>query len=134
MHDDIEVRNFVLKAQTPQHSPDLQDRIIAAAMASGHEKQHAMVAQVKQGRSFKEWWQDFGYVHGQKMAAVAILLAVAVIIFDPAGKATQSYIEEKQIVEAERYTVDGIPLLVDVALMEEPDLHMEEVVLFSGQG
>lgn len=133
MRDDKEMNEFLAQVDMPAHSPDLADRIIARAMTQGQAgRQTDAIVQVKQGRSFGEWWGDMKAHHGQKMAIAAALAFISVIVFDPAGKVTQHYIDEQQLAQAEAdpYTVDGLPLLVDVALVEEPDLDMEEVVAF----
>lgn len=136
MLDDKEMTDFLSRAQIADHSPDLAARIIAGAMASGHASQHRQFAvpQVKQKASFSAWWGALCAQHGQKMAVAAAFGAIAIIMFDPAGKVTQNYVDQKQMAEADRYTVDGMPLLTDVALMEEPDLYLEELVAFNGQG
>lgn len=134
MRDDKELNEFLARVEMPAHSPDLADRIIARAMVQGQAgKQADAIVQVKQGGGFTAWWSGMRAQHGQKMAVAAALAAISIIVFDPAGKVTQHYLDQQQLAQADdRYTVDGLPLLMDVALVEEPDLHMEELVAFNG--
>lgn len=130
MHDtaDKDIHEMLAQAEIPKHSPDLPQRIVAAAMAEGYY-QHSAASGVKTGHGFSAWWGNLRAHHGPKLAIAASLAAVAIIIFDPAGTLTEHYIAEQEMAaneaEAQRYTVDGVPLLADISLVEEPDLQMD---------
>lgn len=134
MHDqDKDIKDMLAQAEIPAHSPDLSERIIATAIASGHAHQHTATSQsaIKQKMGFSEWWANMRAFHGQKMAAAAAMVALAIVVFDPAGKITQHYLDEQKLAEMERYTVDGVPLLMDISVLTEQDLMLEEIVEFS---
>ncbi|MCH2546392.1 MAG: hypothetical protein MK052_02115 [Alphaproteobacteria bacterium] len=136
MHNiDQDIKDMLSQVDVPEHSPDLSERIIAKAMASKPAMQHYASSQdampMQAAANDLSWWGKMRAHHGQKMAVAAALAAISIIIFDPAGRMTERYLANQKIAEAERYTVDGIPLLADISLLEETDLYMEEVVVFS---
>jgi hypothetical protein len=124
MHKDREMKQFLSRLEVPAHRPDLPERIIARSLAQ-------RPAPVRQGGAFTTWWARLRTEHGPKLAVAASVAIVSIVVFDPAGKITAHYIENQQMAEMERYTVDGIPLLADVALMDEQDLRFDDVVSFS---
>lgn len=135
--NDKEMQDMLARAEVPPHRDDLADRIVAHALAgnpAGASAGHAQVnrmPQVKQEGSFNRWWHDLRMQHGRKLALAASVAAIAIIVFDPAGRITENYLEQKQVAEAERFTVHGLPLLADVNIIDEPDLKLEEVVEFA---
>lgn len=135
--NDKEMQDMLARAEVPPHSDDLADRIIARVLVGNpagvgaRPKQDHRVPQVKQKENFSLWWHELWAQHGRKLALAASVAAVAILIFDPAGRITENYLEKKQLSDAERYTVQGRPLLADVNIIDEPDLKMEEVVEFA---
>jgi hypothetical protein len=133
--NDKEMQDMLSRAEVPPHSDDLANRIIANVLASNPagagDTPPQRMPQVKQKEGFSHWWHEVRALHGRKLALAASVAAVAVIIFDPAGRITENYLENKQVTEAERYTVHGLSLLADVNIIDEPDLKMEEVVEFA---
>lgn len=127
MHEDKDMTQFLSRLEVPAHSPDLAERIIAQSLA-----QHP--PQLRQGRGFGSWWAGLRAEHGPKMAVAASVAILGIMIFNPAGKITEHYMAEQHIAEMERYTVDGVPLLADISLLEEQDLQLDEVVVFSENG
>lgn len=129
--EDKHIQDMLSQMEIPAHSVDLPDRIIAHALASQHRQPQI----IKTGNGFTAWWKGMKAHHGQKMAIAAALAAICIIVFDPAGNLTKQYLANQQVAAAEeRYYVDGVPLLADLTLVEEPDLQMEEVVVFAEQG
>lgn len=135
--NDKEMQDMLSRAEVPPHSGDLADRIIAHTLAGNpagadaDQSQGGNVPQAKRQENFSSWWHELRVLHGRKLALAASLAAVAILIFDPAGRITENYLEKKQLAEAERYTVHGVSLLADVAIIDEPDLQLEEVVEFA---
>lgn len=129
MHnEDNEIHTLLSQVEVPPHSTDLSDRIIAQALAT-------QPPMVKTGNGFTAWWGGMRAQHGQKMAIAAALAAICIIVFDPAGKIAKQHMAEQEIADAEeRYYVNGMPLLADVTLLDEPDLQLEDVVIFAEQG
>lgn len=120
---DQDIRTMLQQVEIPAHRPDLAERIIAAATVGGVG---AQPQQVKQGEGFTAWWQQAYRRYGAGVAMAASLL-VAVMILSPSGQSPSALVEEAQIAVApveESYTINGLPLLADVSLVEEPDWEM----------
>lgn len=140
MHEstDKDIERMLSQVRVPEPRADLAEHIITAAMAQEHGH-HPRTVEVKTGGRFTAWWHGLGVQHGPKLALAASLAAVAVIVFNPVGQIAEHYAGERQMAEMqaapydqERYTVGGVPLLADISLMEEPDLELEELVVFAG--
>lgn len=121
---DKDIKEMLQQVEVPAHRPDLPERIIAAATIEAA----VSPAQIKQQQGFTSWWQQAYRQHGSKIAMAASLL-VAVVILMPAGEPTSEAQPAQQVAtatqpEQDRYTVNGVPLLADISLVEEPDWDM----------
>lgn len=120
---DKDIKEMLQQVEVPAHRPDLPERIIAAATI----ETAVPPAQIKQQEGFTSWWQQAYRQHGPKIAMAALLL-VAVVILMPAGEPTNEAQPQQQVAtaqpEQDRYTVNGVPLLADISLVEEPDWDM----------
>src|SRR5690606_10852672 len=93
---DKDIGEMLKQVQVPEPRADLQERIIATAMAQGKP-----AVEVKTGRGFSAWWSGLRAEHGTKLAIAASLAAVAVIVFDPVGHIAERYIGEQQVAAVE---------------------------------
>lgn len=121
---DKDIKAMLQQVEIPAHRPDLPERIIAAATI----ETAVPPAQIKQQQGFTSWWQRTYRDHGAKIAMAASLL-VAVVIFAPLGDSSSEAQPVQQVAtatqaEQDRYTVNGVPLLADISLVEEPDWDM----------
>lgn len=118
---DKDIKEMLQQVEIPAHRPDLPERIIAAATIETAEPP----MQIKHQQGFTAWWQQAYHQHGPKVA-MAVSLLVAVVILMPEGESTSQAQPNQQVAmatqgEQDRYTVNGVPLLADISLVEEPD-------------
>ena len=135
--DDQEIKRLLQGMAIPEPSSNLEQRIIASA------KPHSAPRSTQTSRG----WMGFAPQWGLAAAAVA-LLAVWVALPDNETAVTPLQPQTQQVAsvapsqanqptaedEEERYTANGMPLLMDIDLMEEPELEMEELLLAGYSG
>ncbi len=112
--DKKEIRDMLSSLPVPEASEGLENRILEAAKREKASQDDHMVhmhdAMHKQARQM--YWQ----INGPRYALAASIVALLILLMDPVGLAGEYYIAQKA---EERYTVDGVPLLADVEIVEE---------------
>lgn len=114
-----------LQAMTiPAADERFEQRIIAQAMAQAGQD----TVQVHQGSGFAAWW------NAPRIAIAAAIAAVALLVLSPVEQFTSTAPQAMQVAQVEeRYTVDGVPLLADVDVLEE-DKYLELAYADLGAG
>lgn len=113
MHDkDEKMRALLRDMPIPEPASNLEQRIIAAAKTK---------PQAKPGFSGK--WFRFG----PHLAVAASLAALAVVVMNQPETLPQPMpVTERQIaVLDDPYSVNGIPLLADIDVFEEPEIELD---------
>lgn len=135
--DDQEIKRLLQGMAIPEPSSNLEQRIIASAKPRP----------VTRSTQTTHGWISFSPTWGLAVAAMA-LLAVWVALPDNETGITPTQSQTQQVAsvqpvqsnqqaipdEDERYTANGMPLLADIDLMEEPELEMEELLLAGYSG
>lgn len=108
---DKELARQLRAMPVPAADERLEARIIQRAMAEG-DGPHAVV-QVHRGAGFSTWWDR------PKLALAAAIAAVALLVLSPAEQPAGSSAPVQAAQSDDRYSVDGVPLLADVDVLEE---------------
>lgn len=117
MDDDAEIGQWLAKLAVPEPASNLEHRILLAAHMQKRPKTALESAQ--------EWLNNIGHVLKQPFAQPrpAYAYAMAAFLVIAAGIASAPFLkttpESEQEIAYQRYTVDGVPLLDDVALVQE---------------